>query len=143
MSKSINIWSGCPDPLGAALTNPTELAFRKHRLTRHYPVTDNNGVVYPDAEAAYQRFKRGHAPTDRVVMQKIIMRKLWMYPELLDDIEQRGGAAWIASCDHLTGRTDRWTGRGLKGSMFIRVLHAAYLQVQTMKDKGIERSGTG
>ena len=61
--KGINIWSGCSIGIGAALTNPTELAFRKGNLKNHYPV-EFKGRVFRDAEAAYQNHKFGHLQQD-------------------------------------------------------------------------------
>ena len=54
--EGINIWSGSDIGIGAALTNPTELAFRKGNIKNRYPVTFR-GVNFRDAESAYQEYK--------------------------------------------------------------------------------------
>lgn len=130
MDTPINIWSGCDDWLGAALTNMTELAFKKGKLDQHYPITSIDGIQYRDAEQAYKYYRKGKLPYDAVVMQRIIERKLRQYPELVDEIEARGGAEWLLKCSHITGRADRWTGRG-KDSLFIRTLTTAYMEVNS------------
>lgn len=68
-----NIWSGASDSFLASLTNPTELAKRKGNLKSSYPVTDKNGKVWADSEAAYKAFKskNSNAEYDKKVMVKI------------------------------------------------------------------------
>ncbi len=48
----MNISSRSTDPFLAALTNPTELARRKGRLGRTYPVVDKTEKCWPDSEAS-------------------------------------------------------------------------------------------
>ena len=79
----MNISSRATDPLLAALTNPTELARRKGKLARSYPVVDTNGKRWPDSEAAYKAFKTGDTQRDEQVMVRIIAAKLRQHPELV------------------------------------------------------------
>ncbi len=126
--KVINIWSGCDIGIGAALTNPTELAFRKGKLKNHYPV-EFNGKVFRDAESAYQKHKIGHLQQDMTIMTKIIVAKLQQHPGLLKIIAKYGGVAWLEQCSHIVGvRGSRWEGVGRK-SNFIQCLISAYILV--------------
>jgi hypothetical protein len=129
MWTSVNIWSGSPDPLGAALTNPTELARRKGRLTRSYPV-EVDGRVFEDAEAAYQAAKARSGDVEAAA--RIIELKLRQHPDLVKWVQARGGRAWLESCSHHTGarsaRFQWWEGQGLE-SRFIRTLVEAYSRV--------------
>ena len=122
----MNISSRSPDPLLAALTNPTELARRRGNVPRAYPLVDKNGWVWRDAEAAYKAFKTGDTPRDERVMVRIIALKLKQHPALVEEISARGGVTLLERCDHLVGvRGSRWEGRGRK-SRFIRCLIAAF-----------------
>ena len=122
----MNICSRSTDPFLASLTNPTELARKRGRLARAYPVIDKNGRVWTDAEAAYKAHKSGDTPRDERVMVRIIAVKLEQHPELLSGIRERGGVAFLERCDHLVGvRGSRWEGCG-RESRFIRCLIAAF-----------------
>lgn len=125
----INIYSGA-DALGAALTNPTELAFRKGALTTRYPVTFANRA-WPDAEAAYLTLKTGNACDDDRLMADIIAAKLRQHPGLKAAIAERGGVFFLERCTHFTqARSERfqsWEGEG-RSSRFIRNLIAGYEQ---------------
>lgn len=130
LSKSIepgNIWSG--NPALAALTNPTELAFSKGCLSKHYPITLDN-VEYPDAEAAYQdlKWKYGDQHTLTTTMIHILKHKLLQYPELTDMITISGGVEWLARCSHEVYGKGNWEGIGAD-SQFIRCLIQAYKEV--------------
>ena len=126
----MNISSRATDPLLAALTNPTELARRKGKLTRPYPVVDTTGKRWPDSEAAYKAFKTGDTPHDERVMVRIITAKLRQHPELVEGVKERGGVAFLERCTHLVGvRNSRWEGYG-RESRFIRCLIAAYEAVE-------------
>ncbi len=126
MFKSCNIWSGSSDGLSAALTNCTELAFKKGKLKNHYPIVDKNGVVFPDAETAYKLHKTGDIVKDRAIMIRIIAAKLRQYPRLTHHITARGGIEWLQTCSHIVGvKGSRWEGVGTE-SNFISCLIAAY-----------------
>ena len=125
----MNIYSGSGG-LGSALTNPTELARHKGKLDRSYGILFN-GRAYPDAETAYQRRKTGDVESDDNLMAEIIRTKLMQYPELLTEINNRGGLEFLRNCVHFTGaRTSRfksWEGRG-EESRFIRNLIEGYIR---------------
>lgn len=48
----MGISSRSTDPFLASLTNPTELARRKGKLSHTYPVTDKTGKHWADSEAS-------------------------------------------------------------------------------------------
>lgn len=122
MEPGVNIWSGTPG-LGGALTNPTELAFRKGSIQNHYPVTFQ-GVAYPDAEAAYQRLKRHRG--DVALLTEIVTAKLQQHARLEQAITRRGGVAWLEQCRHITRNGSTWwEGTGSLSPM-IRALIAAF-----------------
>ncbi|MGL5034280.1 MAG: hypothetical protein ACRC6M_10835 [Microcystaceae cyanobacterium] len=123
----INIWSGCKDlnGLGAALTNPTELAKRKGILKGHYPV-NFKGSIFADSEAAYKFYKTGILADDMAVMIEIIKAKLQQHPRLTAAIARHGGVEWLEACSHIVGvKRSRWEGTG-KSSNFIVCLIKAY-----------------
>lgn len=127
IAEPINIFSGASTWLGAALTNPTELARSKGKLTKAYPVVFN-GKRYPDAETAYQICKQ--YTQDRVaLMKEVIVAKFLQHPDLTDAVRTNGGATWLRTCSHLTNaKSDNaqyWEGVG-PSSPFIRVLADAY-----------------
>lgn len=130
LSTSINIWSGSTEMngLGAALTNPTELSFKKGEIKRHYPVIFNN-KQFVDAEAAYQTYRTGYLEPDKQIMTAIIKAKLEQHPQLISAITFRGGVRWLETCSHQVAVKDsRWEGVGRK-SNFIVCLIEAYTEV--------------
>lgn len=135
LSPGINIFSGADTSLGAALTNPTELAKAKGVISRSYPVRFN-GNRYPDAEVAYQISKQYARDRDSLMVE-ILVAKFRQHPDLAQEVAARGGAAWLATCDHLTNaRSDSaqaWEGRGLD-SRYIRNLVQAF----TMLDNSVD-----
>lgn len=129
--EPINIWSGCSVPLGAALTNPTELSFSKRKIKYHYPVKFRDRT-FADAEAAYKHFKTGDLEEDMATMTKIIVAKLQQHPKLFNTISsigsanaQNGGVDWLEQCSHKIIRNSRWEGVG-RNSNFIACLIKAY-----------------
>ena len=123
--EGINIWSGSDIGLGAALTNPTELAFLKGKLKNHYPVIFNN-QTFVDAEAVYQKFKSDQALENFELMTAILVAKLEQYPRLFGAIERNGGVTWLEKCSHIVGAKNRyWEGKG-RSSKFISCLISAY-----------------
>ena len=124
----LNIFSG-ESGLGAALTNPTELARRKGRVAQSYPVVFA-GKRYPDVETAYHLLadKADTVCTDRL-MAELIAAKFRQHSELAQSVASRGGAAWLAQCTHWTGAQSQsarnWEGAGLS-SRFIRNLVKGY-----------------
>lgn len=140
IAKPVNIYSGSPDGLGAALTNPTELSHHKGRIVDHYPVTFQ-GERWPDAEAAYQHHKSSTqiGPERETLMSAILQAKLEQHPKLTAAIERRGGSEWIQSCEHTVNRSggSYWEGKGQE-SAFLRCLSDAYSNV-----KAAEQSENG
>ena len=131
--EGINIWSGSDIGLGAALTNPTELAFRKGKLKNHYPV-EFRGELFPDAEAAFKKFKVGEIKADIRLMAVIIGAKLEQHPRLFNAIRENGGVNWLKKCSHIVGvRGSRWEGKGLD-SNFILALCIGFIYCQYYQD---------
>lgn len=124
---TLNIFSGEPG-LGGALTNPTELARQKGCIQQQYPVVFR-GRRFPDAETAYHVLKQSTPEANDTLMTYIIAAKLLQNEALLKAITRRGGAAFLATCSHLTGARSEsaqsWEGVGLE-SRFIRNLVAGY-----------------
>jgi hypothetical protein len=123
----LNIFSG-GHGLGAALTNPTELAFRKGAISARYPVLFR-GVRYPDVESAYHQLKVANALENDDTMISLIACKFRQHPALSVEVVRQGGAAWLATCSHLTGAKSpsamSWEGHG-RESRFIRNLVAGF-----------------
>ncbi|MHB1665983.1 3'-5' exonuclease [Thiomonas sp.] len=123
----INIYSGAPG-LGGALTNMTELARQKGAIKKAYPVRFQ-GVVYLDAEAAYQGRKGPDPQQNEGLLIQIIHAKLRQHPKLQQAITQRGGERFLRNCAHRTGAQapgkQHWEGDGME-SRFIRCLLAGY-----------------
>jgi O-acetyl-ADP-ribose deacetylase (regulator of RNase III) len=118
----------------AALTNPTELAAKKKKISKHYPVLFNS-TVYADAEQAYQTEKynveNNHAAREDL-MTEIITAKLRQYYDLVGFITKQGGLAWLEVATHLvTRKPNPWEGVG-NDSAFIRCLTKAYKNAQTL-----------
>lgn len=134
----MNIYSGSRDSLGAALTNMTERAREKGKLTHPYPVRFR-GLVYADAEAAYQALKvEGDHEGNDLLMAHIIAAKLLQHERLFMAVQDRGGAAYLQHCSHFTGarspRFKAWEGQGVE-SRFIRNLVAAYRLARTLRNE--------
>lgn len=128
----INIFSGATG-LGAALTNPTELARKKGCISKAYPVLFR-GRLWPDAETAYQVLAQaGMNEAERdALMLELIAAKFRQHEDLLQEVVARGGREWLMTCTHFTqARTERaqsWEGAGLE-SRFIRNLVAGFDRV--------------
>ena len=123
--EGINIWSCSDIGIGAALTNPTELAFRKNKIKNRYSVTFR-GVNFRDAESVYQEYKSREMQESIEIMTEIIVCKLQQHPRLFEEITKRGGVEWLKRCRHIVGvRNSRWEGYGLE-SNFILCLVFAY-----------------
>ena len=123
-----NIYSGSNDTVLAALTFPTEIAFRKGKLTKHYPVFFRD-KLWPDAEAAYQFWKKWCENYDqmRLLFIDIATEKFLQYPELFVELAKRGGTYYLKySCVHVTGAKETfYQGKGME-SAFLRYLAEAY-----------------
>jgi len=135
-----NIYSG-EKGLGAALTNPTELARKKGCITKQYSVVFR-GRTYPDAETAYHALKTLSNPDETdAMMIELIGCKFRQHPALFEAVEQKGGADWLTICSHLTGAKSSefstWEGHGLN-SRFIRNLVKGYLLAASSETIGEE-----
>jgi len=115
----INICSTSDDELGRALTNPVW-------------GSKKDGKNYYDVESNYRKRKStlllpdGRMLQDMVTMVKLIVVKFKQNPELIDEIDKRGGEVFLQNCSHLIGiKRSRWEGVGEK-SNFINVLVTAY-----------------
>lgn len=130
ISEGINIYSG-ESGLGAALTNPTELAKRKGGITRSYPIRVD-GALFGDVEIAYfsLRTKCQNDQEIRELMTALIAIKLQTYPELQQAITDHGGVAWLQKCTHYTSSNRQnistWEGDATS-SKFIQLLIQGYL----------------
>jgi hypothetical protein len=138
--------------LGAALTNPTELAKRNGNIDNSYPI-EYKGVVYPDVEAAYQTLKDPSETFTKPLqkdsknfklMANLITKKLQTYPFLTEDITNEGGLKFIkASTHNPTKKKSVWETSG--SNWFIDALALAYSYVTTPKEEtseNIETLGT-
>ncbi|MFB2970377.1 hypothetical protein ACE1CD_15495 [Aerosakkonema sp. BLCC-F183] len=130
--QPINIWSGSKVPLGAALTNPTELSFRKRKIKFHYPI-EFRGRAFADAEAAYKHYKTGDLREDMAIMTEIIVAKLQQHPKLFNAIAANGGIEWLEQCSHRVVGNVRWEGVG-RESNFIVCLIRAYAIVDPVTE---------
>jgi len=127
MIRPGNIYSGYKER--ACFTNPTELAFKKGVIDKHYPI-EIDLIEFADAEAAYQYYtknKKGDFEYCKSVCELVIRYKLEQYPELINAIELSGGLSWIEKCSHFVyGRgPSKWEGIG-RASAFIDCLYKAY-----------------
>ena len=120
-----NIWSGSKTL--AAFTNPTELAFRKGNVNKHYPIKFLE-VTYDDAEEAYQLNKNQYKNNKINLMYFIVYCKLDQYPILVKIIKKSGGIEFLEKCEHIVYNNSDWEGKG-RDSAFIRCLIAAYRSI--------------
>ena len=120
-----NIWSGAGKGL-SVLTNPTELAHRKGTLKKHYPVRFK-GLIYPDAEAAYQAHKMSLPRFP--LMVEILVCKLHQHPLVYETLKNSGGVRFLSQCSHTVYGRSWWEGIG-EESPFIRALQSAYSQIE-------------
>jgi hypothetical protein len=85
---------------------------------------------------------------DREVMRKVIAAKLQQYPELVAEIDKKGGEAWIYKSEHTVYGTKRPNGFSWEGkyaeSEFIAALRDAYMSVKEAQEQGTtnEEQGT-
>jgi energy-coupling factor transporter ATP-binding protein EcfA2 len=132
--------------LGGGLTNPTELAKSKGNIVNSYPV-EFNGMVYKDAEAAYQANKKnykaqGQGPgTTYDLMVQIITAKFRQHPRLLKATTDAGGSEFILNAIHQpTQQNTIWETNG--GNYFILALNEAYLNAMTPEPTSPILTGT-
>ena len=141
LTSPMNIWSGSREGggLAAALTNPTLLSTRKGTTASTYPV-EYNGVIYPDAETAYQRNKARCVDAHEAdeLMAEIIRNKFLQHPRLYAVTTARGGAQFLGECSHFTNARSAsfqsWEGKG-RESRFIRNLINGYVMAAEIINK--------
>lgn len=130
--QGTNIYTGASDPLGRALTNPTW-------------GSKKDGVNYYDVESEFKaNASRQKAKDlnpeealkyDKNLMYKLQLKKFEQNPELIDQINERGGLDFILASSHVVGvKNSRWEGLGEK-SNFIQVLAKAYETFATKEGK--------
>lgn len=123
----INIYSG-EKGLGGALTNPTELAFRKESIQNSYPVKFRNRE-FADVEEAYHVLAGPSPEENDKLMALLIACKFEQHPMLFQAVIKRGGVAWLDQCSHFTYAKSEgfqaWEGQG-RESRFIRNLIAGF-----------------
>lgn len=124
-----NIWSG--DKRLAVLTNPTELAFRKGSLRRHYGIMFND-EAYADVEAAYKANKEYNDKA--ALMTELIRIKFLTYPEIMEAVIASGGVEFLEACSHFTGaRSKYWEGDGIKSKFICCLVEGFRLALSTDK----------
>jgi len=111
--KGINIFTKSTDPLGRLLTNP------------NWGLSAEDKKRIFDVETPYKKGKTGNLIKDKALMKSLMIKKFQQSPELIEQINKRGGVSFLQASKHITGRTDRWTGKGTK-SNFIKTLIEAY-----------------
>lgn len=162
MKPPINIYSGSSIAFAAALTNPTELAKTKGKITRSYPISLRGnpyrparpnlrveqyrvpkpaGEPFVSAEDAYQHFKQNLDNDAKFeLMIEILSAKLTQYPVLTETITKSGGLPWLKRCSHQpNGYENFWTGTGY-ASGFISALAIAYRQIANLEIDNIKRT---
>eukprot|EP01052_Picozoa_sp_SAG31_P007762 SAG31_NODE_375_length_16558_cov_6.855155_1_plen_2779_part_00 len=146
--KGISISSNSNDTLGATLTNPTELAKSKGKISKSYPITYKN-KTYKDVEEAYQALKdtsESKTKPDRfksknyALMVDLLQTKLATYTELPTAITAQGGTPWILGSTHQpTNQNTVWETGGQ--NWFIEALNESYTLVQSsLQSRDIDTS---
>lgn len=131
--------------LGAALTNPTELAKKKGNIKNSYPVYftwlnkdyEAQDANFEDVEQAYQKLKdpdeaktqpSRETSKNYKLMVDLITAKLEQYPILVQEITKQGGSPWILASTHQpTTKNTVWETGGK--NWFILALNDAYVSV--------------
>jgi hypothetical protein len=127
--------------LAGALTNPTEISKRNGNIDQSYPIT-YGGVLYKDVEEAYQKLKdttearrkpKKEDSRNYRLMVDLISAKLNQFPELAEQIKQRGGSEWILNATHQpTTKNTVWETGGQ--DWFIQALNDAYENIKPAAD---------
>ena len=118
----INIYSKSNDPLGKRLTNPNWYA--KDLMDVETPYKANASKIKAPQLNAQEALRY-----DMNLMYKLQVQKFQKNPELIDEINERGGLQFILNSEHTVGvRGSRWEGKGTD-SNFIKVLAQSYITV--------------
>lgn len=131
--QGINISSN-EKGLGAALTNPTHYnprgksAKQKNNLESKYIYLDQGieyqGKRYQDVEEAYFALKRGRDPK---LLTDLIRTKLKTYPNLVKEIDERGGLEFLKASTHNVVGDKFWESTG--EDQFMKSLREAYVSL--------------
>lgn len=117
--KGINISTKSSDKLGRELTNPNWGAKNIMDIEAEYKANASK-IKAPglNAEEALRY--------DMNLMYKLQMKKFKAHPELIKEITDRGGVAFLSASEHTVGvKGSRWEGKGTN-SNFIKVLIKSY-----------------
>lgn len=154
--SNINTVQG--DNIAAGKRGTSDLA---RKLTNKYNnvTVEYKGTLFDNAEHAYQTWKsgqfdqtgfdahgeRGQAKADRntsfQTMVEIITAKLQQHPELVQEINSRGGLAYLQASTHNVVGDAFWESSGQNG--FIRALIQAYNNVTTVSNTTPQRKWIG
>jgi len=131
--EGINIFTKSTDKLGRQLTNPNWGAKEIMDIEAVYKANASR-IKAPqlDAQAALVY--------DKNLMYSLQVQKFRNHPELIEEINKRGGLDFILASSHETGeKNSRWTGTGME-SNFIQVLAKSYETVAKELNKFIDKS---
>ncbi|NPV12648.1 MAG: hypothetical protein HPY57_12755 [Ignavibacteria bacterium] len=129
--KGVNIYSKSNDILGRRLTNPNWGA--KDLMDVERPYKANQAKVTAPHLSPEEALRY-----DMNLMYKLQVKKFRRNPELIDEINERGGLQFILNSEHIVGvKGSRWEGKGLN-SNFIKVLAASYTTVAKELNKFVE-----
>ena len=132
--------------LGRALTNMTWSEYQVYDTDKDgNPKPELAGLKKPNptgrhqlsAEGWYKANSTSNQKWNEALMQRIIEAKLRQYPQLVKDIDRKGGAPWIEASEHTVNKERpnlNWEGKGLE-SNFIKVLRDAYVAVKSKQPK--------
>jgi hypothetical protein len=131
--EGINISSRATDKLGKRLTNPNWYA--KDLMDVEAPYKANASKIKAPHLNAEEALKY-----DMNLMYKLQVQKFQKNPELIDEINERGGLEFIKQSSHVIGvKNSRWEGEGMN-SNFIKVLSRSYTTVAKELNKFKERN---
>jgi len=128
--KGINITTHSEDRLGRVLTNPNWGLNAKDKK-RFFDVETPYKAGKSKAPTTSQRMKE-----DQELMQSLIETKFRQNPEIIKEINKRGGLEFLQASWHIPSRTgrvnpnSRWDG-GVGESAFIQTLIKAYKKVSS------------
>jgi hypothetical protein len=165
MIEAINIYSKSADKLGRDLTNPSYAKRGKSEFDIQIPssykqpkdyilpnIKDfgwaikkyGEGITAKDVwgnsvEAWYFANRTEEQTYNEELMSKLIQKKFKTYPNLISQIDERGGLEFLELCEHTVNGNGSWEGKGLK-SNFIKVLIDAYNNIK-IEEKHPDTSG--
>lgn len=126
----INISSKSSDKLGQRLSNPNW--YTKDLMDVETPYKENASKIKVPHLNMEEALKY-----DMNLMWELQVKKFRKNPELIDEINERGGLEFIKQSSHIVGvRGSRWEGEGMN-SNFIKVLVQSYTTVAKELNKFI------